>query len=154
MSVKRMLSIAGVSSILLLGGCADKDEPIENDEATIGLEDEEKGEGSTINEADGYGFTTFDLKIKKDDKKIETQYEDVKPDDAEYVNEFQEVDKEDTEALDSMHKMFLEIMIDDTTTEEEAIDSILQWYGLDDYDEFKLDVEFANDKSLHVDESK
>ena len=154
MSVKRMLSIAGVSSILLLGGCADKDEPIENDEATIGLEDEEKGEGSTINEAYCYGFTTFDLKIKKDDKKIETQYEDVKPDDAEYVNEFQEVDKEDTEALDSMHKMFLEIMIDDTTTEEEAIDSILQWYGLDDYDEFKLDVEFANDKSLHVDESK
>lgn len=154
MSVKRMLTIAGVSSILLLGGCADKDEPIENDEATIGLEDEEKDEGSTINEGDGYGFKTFDLKIKKDDKKIETEYEDVKPDDAEYVNEFQEVDKEDTEALDSMHKMFLETMIDDGTTEEEAIDSILQWYGLDDYDEFKLDVEFANDKSLHVDESK
>lgn len=154
MSLKRMLSIAGVSSILLLGGCADKDEPVENDDTTLGYEDEEKGEGSNINEGDGYGFSTFDLKIMKDDKKIVTDYEDVKPDDAEYVNEFQEVDKEDTEALDSMHKMFLDTMIDETTTEEQAIDSILQWYGLDDYDEFKLDVEFTNDESLHVDESK
>lgn len=156
MSIKRMMTIAGVSSLLLLGGCADKDndEPIENDETTIGTEEEEKGEGSTINEGDGYGFNTFDLTIKKDGKKIETEYEDVKPDDAKYVNEFEEVDKEDNEALDSMHKMFLETLIDDTTTEEEAMDSILQWYGLDDYEEFKLDIEFTNDKSLHIDESK
>lgn len=154
MSLKRMLSIAGVLSILIIGGCADKDEPVENDDTTLSHDEIEKGKGSTMNTADGYGFTDFDLKIKKDDKKIEVDYEDVKPDDAEYVNEFQEVDKEDTEALDSMHKMFLDTMIDETTTEEQAIDAILQWYGLDDYDEFKLDVDFVNDKSLTIDESK
>ena len=151
MSVMRMLSIAGVSSILLLGGCSSKDEVPDNDDA-ISIEDE--SEGSTINTGDGYGFTDFDLTIKKDDKKIETDYEDVKPDDAEYLNEFQEVDLEGNEAIDDMHKMFMEILIDSGTTEEEAIDRILQWYGLDDYDEFKLDVDFTDDKSLNIDEKK
>lgn len=151
MSLMRMLSIAGVSSILLLGGCSDKDEAPDNDDA-VSIEDE--SEGSTVNTGDGYGFTDFDLTIKKDDKKIETDYEDVKPDDAEYLNEFQEVDLEGNEAIDDMHKMFMEILIDSDTTEEEAIDRILQWYGLDDYDEFKLDVKFTDDKSMNIDEQK
>ena len=151
MSLMRMLSIAGVSSILLLGGCSSKDEAPDNDDA-VSIEDE--SEGSTVNTGDGYGFTDFDLTIKKDDKKIETDYEDVKPDDAEYVNEFQEVDLEGNEAIDDMHKMFMEILIDSGTTEDEAIDRILQWYGLDDYDEFKLDVDFTDDKSLNIDDKK
>ena len=151
MSVMRMLSIAGVSSILLLGGCSSKDEAPDND-AAVSIEGED--EGSTMNTGDGYGFTDFDLTIKKGDKKIETDYEDVKPDDAEYLNEFQEVDLEGNEAIDDMHKMFMEILIDSGTTKEEAIDRILQWYGLDGYDEFKLDVEFADDKTLHIDEKK
>lgn len=151
MSVMRILSIAGVSSILLLGGCGSKDEAPDND-AAVSIEGED--EGSTMNTGDGYGFTDFDLTIKKDDKKIETDYEDVKPGDAEYVNEFQEVDLEGNEAIDDMHKMFMEILIDSGTTKDEAIDRILQWYGLDGYDEFKLDVEFADDKTLHIDEKK
>ncbi|PIC83503.1 hypothetical protein CSV71_16425 [Sporosarcina sp. P21c] len=151
MSVMRMLSIVGVSSILLLGGCASKDEAPNNDDA-VSIENE--GEGSTINTGDGYGFTDFDLTIKKDNKKIETDYEDVKPGDAEYVNEFQEVNLEGNEAIDDMHKMFMEILIDSGTTKEEAIDRILQWYGLDTYDEFELDVQFTDDKSLHIDEKK
>ncbi|PIC98068.1 YusW family protein [Sporosarcina sp. P29] len=151
MSVMRILSIAGVSSILLLGGCGSKDKAPDND-AAVSIEDE--GEGSTMNTGDGYGFTDFDLTIKKDGKKIETDYEDVKPDDAEYLNEFQEVDLEGNEAIDDMHKMFMEILIDSGTTKDEAIDRILQWYGLDGYDEFKLDVEFADDKTLHIDEKK
>ena len=151
MSVMRILSIAGVSSILLLGGCGSKDKAPDND-AAVSIEDE--GEGSTMNTGDGYGFTDFDLTIKKDGKKIETDYEDVKPDDAEYLNEFQEVDLEGNEAIDDMHKMFMEILIDSGTTKDEAIDRILQWYGLDGYDEFKLDVEFADDKTLRIDEKK
>ncbi|WP_158233662.1 MULTISPECIES: YusW family protein [unclassified Sporosarcina] len=147
-----MISIVGFSSILILGGCSSKDEAPDNDDPALGYEDEDKG--STMNTGDGYGFTDFDLTIKKDDKKIETDYEDVKPSDAEYVNEFQEVDLEGNEAIDDMHKMFMEILIDSETTEEEAIDRILQWYGLDDYDEFKLDVEFTDDKSLHIDNKK
>ncbi|PIC57720.1 hypothetical protein CSV80_07195 [Sporosarcina sp. P12(2017)] len=151
MSLIRILSIAGVSSILLLGGCSSKDKAPDND-AAVSIEGED--EGSTMNTGDGYGFTDFDLTIKKDDKKIETDYEDVKPGDAEYVNEFQEVNLEGNEAIDDMHKMFMEILIDSGTTKEEAIDRILQWYGLDGYDEFKLDVEFADDKTLHIDEKK
>ncbi|AXI01043.1 hypothetical protein DV702_15745 [Sporosarcina sp. PTS2304] len=151
MSFYKMLSIIGVSSLLVIGGCSQKEDPPDNNEAT-GIQDEQ--DGSTINTGDGYGFTDFDLTIKKDGKKIEVDYEDVKPDDAEYVNEFQEVDKKGNEAIDSMHPMFLEVLLDSDTTQEQAIDKILQWYGLDDYDEFDLDVIFTDDQTLTIDEKK
>lgn len=152
MSFFRALSIAGVSAVLLLGGCSDKEEPADNSDPAIPYTDET--DGSTINTGDAYGFTDFDLTIVKDGKKIETDYEGVKPSDAEYVNEFQEVKKEGNDAIDSMHPMFMEILIDSSTTKEEVINRILKWYGLDDYDEFELDVKFTDDKTLQIDETK
>ncbi|WP_301107229.1 YusW family protein [Sporosarcina sp.] len=152
MSIKRTLSIVGFSSMLILGGCSSKEKAPDNDNPTIGYEDEDKG--SSMNTGDGYGFTDFDLTIKKDGKKIETDYEDVKPSDAEYVNEFQDVTEEGNEAIDSMHKMFMEILLDSDTSKEEAIDKILQWYGLDDYDEFELEVKYTDDKTLNINEKK
>lgn len=152
MSFYKMLSIVGASSLLLIGGCSDTSDPPNNNDPVIGYEDDNKG--STINTGDGYGFTDFELTIKKDGKKIEVDYEDVKPSDAEYVNEFQGVDKEENEAIDSIHPMFMEVLLDSSTTQEQAIDKILQWYGLDDYDAFNLDVKFTDDKTLTIDEKK
>ena len=152
MSFLRMVSIVGFSSVLILGGCSSKKEASNNDDPIIGYEDEDKG--SSINTGDGYGFTDFDLSIKKDGKKIEVDYEDVKPSDAEYINEFQEVNKEGNDAIDSMHKMFMEVLLDSDTTKEEAIERILKWYGLDDYDEFELDVKYTDNKSLDIEEKK
>ncbi|PIC64758.1 hypothetical protein CSV79_05195 [Sporosarcina sp. P13] len=153
MSFYKMLSIIGIASLLVVGGCSKKEDPPDNNTA-IGFEDEEKGKGSTINTGDGYGFTDFDLTIKKDNKKIEVDYEGVKPGDAEYLNEFQEVNQKGNEAIDSMHPMFIEILLDSDTTQEQAIDKILQWYGLDDYDEFDLDVTFSDNTTLDIDEKK
>lgn len=152
MSAKRTLSIIGFSSMLILGGCSSKKEAPDNNNPSLGYESEDTG--STVNTGDGYGFTDFDLTIKKDGKKIETDYEDVKPSDAEYVNEFQDVNQEGNEAINSMHKMFMELLLDSDTTEKMAIEKILQWYGLDDYDEFELEVKYTDAKTLKIDKKK
>ncbi|WP_153730292.1 YusW family protein [Sporosarcina obsidiansis] len=152
MSLLRLVSVVGFSSILVLSGCSSKEKPPNNDEPALGYEDEDKG--SSINTGNGYGFTDFDLSIKKDGKKIEADYEDVKPSDTEYVNEFQNVNLEGNEAMDDLHKMFMEILLDSDTSKEEAIDKILKWYGLDDYDEFELEVKYTDDKTLTIDEKK
>lgn len=152
MSFMRLLSVVGVSSILVLGGCSSKEDPPDNDDPGLGYQDED--EGSSINTGDGYGFTDFDLEIVKDGKKIKADYEDVKPSDTEYVNEFQDVNKEGNDAVDALHPMFMEVLLDSDTSKDEAIDKILQYYGLDDYDEFDLDVKYTDDKTLDIDETK
>jgi len=50
--------------------------------------------------------------------------------------------------------MFIQIRITKDTPQQEVIDNILQWYGLDTYSKFDLEVDFDDGTLLNIEDMK
>lgn len=159
MDILRKLNIVTtlvITGALLMSGCGNFGKNADNpnrEEAIIINEDEKVG--GSIETGNGYGFTSFDLEIDVDGKDaIDADYDVAEKADADYENKLQNVKLKDNKAMDELHKMFLEIRITKDTPQQEVIDKILQWYGLDTYSKFDLDVNFDDGTLLDIEDLK
>jgi YusW-like protein len=145
-----------ITGALLMSGCGNLGENADkpNREEAVIINEREKAGGS-INTGNGYGFTSFDLEIDVDGKDaIDVDYEVTENADADYENKLQNVKLKDNKAMDEIHKMFIEIRIQKDTPQQEVMDRILQWFGLDTYSKFDLDVDFDDGTLLDIEDLK
>ena len=145
-----------ITGALLLGACGNfgknADKPNRED-ADIILESEK--EGGSIETGSGYGFSSFDLDIDVDGKDaIEADFEVKKRAEADFENKLENVKLKDQKAMDELNLFFKEIRITKDTPKQEVIDKILQWFQLDTYSKFDLEVEFDDGTLLDIEEVK
>jgi hypothetical protein len=155
----KKLNVAGailITSALMLGACGNfgknANKP-NREEAAITLEREK--EGGSLQTGDGYGFTIFDLEIDVEGKDaIDAEYDVTKKADAGYENKLTNVKLKDNKAMDELNKLFIEIKITKDTPQQEVIDKILKWYGLETYSKFNLEVDFDDGTLLNFEDVK
>ena len=159
MSILRKLNAVGtivITGALLMGGCGNSGENADKpnrEEAVITNENEK--EGGSLETGDGYGFTSFDLEIDVDGKDaIDADYGVTKKADADYENKLKNIKLKDNKAMDELNKMFIEIRITKDTPKQEVIDNIIQWFGLDTYSKFDLEVDFDDGTLLDIEDIK
>jgi hypothetical protein len=143
-------------AMLILGACGNAsknaDDPTRED-ATIIYEDEK--EGGTLNTGDGYGFNNFDLEIEVDGHDaIEAEYEVGKSIEAKYVNRLASLNLKDQEAFDKLDEFFTKIMLTHDMSNQDVIDKIMEWFGLDTYTKFDLEVNFDDGTNLDIEDRK
>ena len=141
---------------LLLGACGNlgknADEP-NRDEATLIHEDEK--EGGSLDTGDGYGFDKFDLEIDVDGQDtVEANYEMERDLEAEYKNKLAGLDLKEDEAMVKLDEMFIDIMFTKDTSQEQAIEKLMTWFGLDTYTKFDLEVHFDDGTKLDFEDKK
>ena len=145
-----------LTSALVVGGCGNfgknADKPNRED-ASIIHEDEK--EGGSMETGDGYGFNSFDLEIEVDGKDaIDADYEITKNAEGEYENKLTNEKFKNEEAMNALDKLFVAILLTKDTPQQEAIDKILEYYKLDNYSKFELDVKFDDGTNLLINEVK
>lgn len=150
------IGILLLGGVLLLSGCGnaknDSDKAANND-VVINKEAEN---GGSIERGQGYGFTQFDLSIDVDGQDaVEAEY-DVENEqvEADYENTLKKVRLEDKEAIDELHLLFMDIRLTSDTTQEEAIERILEWLEIDSYTKFELEVDFDDKTRLDFEDRK
>jgi hypothetical protein len=153
----KLFKIAGtvaLTSVLLLSGCGNfgknADKPKREDADII---HEHEKEGGSLETGDGYGFSSFDLEIGVDGKDvIDADYDVNETADADYENKLKNIKLKDNEAMDQLNKLFMDILITKDTPQQEVIDKILDWYQLDSYSKFKLEVDFDDGTKLNIED--
>lgn len=152
----QLVGVVALIGALVLGGCGNSgnnaDKP-NRENATI-IHENEKAGGSLETGA-GYGFTSFDLDIEVDGKDaIEADYEIDQKLDAGYENNLTNVRLKDNKAMDELDKLFMQILITKDTPQQEVIDKIMKWYGLESYSKFDLEVDFDDGTILNIEDIK
>lgn len=145
-----------LTGALILGGCGNfgKNADKPNRENADIIHENEKAGGS-LETGGGYGFTSFDLEIDVDGKDaIDADYEVSKKLDADYENKLTNIKLKDNDAMKELDKFFMHILITKDTSQQEVIDKILEWYGLDSYTKFDLEVDFDDGTRLTIEDMK
>ncbi len=145
-----------LTSALLIGGCGNTNKNADapnREDATI-TQDKDK-EGGTLQTGDGYGFNLFDLEIDVEGKDVvDVEYEIKKNVEAEYENTLKNEKFKDVEAMNSLDKLFVAILLTKDTTQEQAIEKILEYYQLEGYSKFDLKVKFDDGTILDFEDKK
>ncbi|MBO0586819.1 YusW family protein [Sporosarcina sp. E16_8] len=155
----RKLNMAGtivITGALLMSGCGNfgKNADKPNREDAVIINEAEKAGGS-IETGNGFGFTSFDLEIDVDGKDaIDADYDVAEKANADYENKLTNVKLKDNKAMDELNKMFIEIRITKDTPQQEVIDKVLQWFGLETYSKFDLEVDFDDGTLLDIEDLK
>jgi hypothetical protein len=143
-----------LTAALILSGCGNfgknADKPNRED-ATIIHEDEKAG--GSLETGGGYGFTSFDLDIEVDNMDaIETDYEAGKQLVADYNNRITNVNLNGSAAMEELDKFFMHILITKDTAQQEVIDKIVEWYQLENYSKFDLEIDFDDGTRLDIED--
>ncbi|CAM3138925.1 YusW family protein [Filibacter tadaridae] len=149
-------AIIALSSALLMGGCGNfgKNANEDNREDADIIHENEK-EGGSLETGDGYGFDQFDLEIDVDgNDAIDTEYDVTKKAEGEYENKLTNTKLKDNEAMDELDKLFMDILITKDTPEDEVVEKVLQYYGLETYTKFDLEVNFDDGTNLDIERVK
>lgn len=141
---------------LFLGACGNASEDADNpnrEDADIMYENEK--EGGTLETGDGYGFNKFDLDIEVDGKDtIDVEYEVAKNHEAKYVNKLAGINLEGAEAFNKVDDMFMKILLESKTSQQDVIDGIMEWFGLDTYTKFDLEIDYDDGTKLDIEDNK
>lgn len=148
----KLTTTVTLTGALLLSGCGNfgknADEPNREDADIIHKHEKE---GGSLETGDGYGFSTFDLEIDVDGKDaIDVDYDVTERADADYDNKLKNIKLQGNEAMDQLHKLFMDILITKDTPQQEVIDKIMDWYQLDTYSKFDLEVNFDDGTKLNI----
>lgn len=143
-------------AVLVLGACGNAsknaDDPRRED-ATIIYEDDK--EGGTMNTGDGYGFNKFDLEIEVDGKDaIDVEYEVAKNHEAKYVNKLAGLNLKDQEAFNKLDPFFVKFTTKKSMDEKDVKDNIMEWFGLDTYTKFDLEIDFDDGTKMDIEDQK
>lgn len=147
-------------AVLILGACGNSnkdvgkgpDEPLQKNN-TLTIKDDV--EGGTMNSGESFGFDKFDLEIEVDGQEVvDAQYLLDRTPSATYENKLAGLNLEGKEAFQKLNDLFMDIMLTKDTSEKDAIDKIMKWFGLDTYTKFDLEVNFSDGSKLDIDERK
>lgn len=143
-------------AMLVLGACGNfgknADKP-DREDATMVYEREK--EGGSLETGNGYGFDKFELEIEVDNQDvIEAKYEMDRNLEAKYRNKLASLDLKDDEAMVKLDEMFLDVLFTKDTSQKEAIDKLTQWFGVDTYTDFDLEVHFDDGTMLDFEDKK
>ena len=141
---------------LILGACGNASKNADNpnrEDADIMYKDEKAG--GTLETGDGYGFNNFDLDIEVDGQDaIDVEYEMSKNPEAKYVNKLAGINLEGTEAFNKVDDMFMKILLESKTSQQDVIDGIMEWFGLDTYTKFDLEIDYDDGTKLDIEDTK
>lgn len=128
-----LLGSAIMSSFLLLGACGDKEEVSD-------APDKDTAQSE-------FGFQSFDLDVDTADQKdaIDASFDiDVSETEAEYVNQFESKNLSGNDAYTELEPIFKEIGLTKDMSKEEVIEKVTKAFGVDEYKEFELEIEFSD----------
>ena len=132
-----------MSSFLILGACGDKEEVSE-------APDKDTAQSE-------FGFQSFDLDIDTADQHdaIEASFDiDISETEAEYVNQLESKNLSGNDAYVELEPIFKEIGLTKDMSEEEVIEKVTQAFGVEEYTEFELEVEFSDGDNQEFNDSK
>ncbi|MFJ7826108.1 YusW family protein [Psychrobacillus sp. NPDC096623] len=138
-----LLGSAIMSSFLLLAACGDKEEVTDAPD-----------KDTTQSE---FGFQSFDLDIDTADQKdaIEASFDiDVSDTEAEYVNQLESKNLSGNEAYAELEPIFKELSLTKDMSKEEVIEKVSKAFGVDEYTEFELEIEFADGDTQEFNDKK
>lgn len=144
------------ASVLFVSGCGNtgKDANKDNREEADIVTNESK-EGGDRDTGDAYGFNKFELEIDVDNQDaIDAEYKVEKNFDPEYQNTLTNIDLEGAKAMDELDKMFIALNFQHEMSGEEAREKILEYFQIDLYSKFKLDVEFDDGTKLEFEDKQ
>ncbi|GEM_PF-5757193 len=156
--VKKLMTMGTVlfAGMLVAGGCGNASKEADNDnrdEADIITTDEK--EGGDRDTGDAYGFNDFNLEIDTNgEDAVDAEYKVEKDFEPEYENKQTNLDLKGQKAMDELDKMFIATNLESNMSGEEARDKILEYFQLDEYSKFKLDVKFDDGKTLNYKDEK
>jgi len=145
MKIKKysILGSVVISSVLLLGACGDKEEVSD-------APDKDAAQSE-------FGFQSFDLDVDTADQKdaIDASFDiDVSETEAEYVNQLESKNLSGNEAYEELEPIFKEMGLTKDMAKEEVIEKVNQAFGVEDYTEFELELEFADGDSQEFNDKK
>lgn len=144
------------ASVLFVSGCGNvsKDANKDNREEADIVTKEQK-EGGDVDTGDGFGFTKFELEIDVDNKDaVDAEYEVEKDFEPEFQNKLTDIDLKDEDAMAELDKMFSTINLQHDMSGEQAREKILEYFQIDTYSKFKLDVEFDDGTKLDFEDTQ
>lgn len=156
--VKKLMTMGSVlfAGILVAGGCGNASKEANNDnreEADI-ITTKEK-EGGNQDTGDGFGFNDFDLEIDVNgEDAVDAEYKVEKNFEPEFENKQTNLDLKGKEAMNELDKLFSTTTLQSDMSGEEARDKILEYFQIDDYSKFKLEVKFDDGKTLNYKDEK
>ena len=132
-----------MSSFLILGACGDKEEVSE-------APDKDTAQSE-------FGFQAFELEIDTADQQdaIEASFDiDISETEAEYVNQLESKNLSGNDAYVELEPIFKEIGLTKDMSKEEVIEKVTQAFGVEEYTEFELEVEFSDGDNQEFNDSK
>lgn len=122
-----------LSTAFMLGACGDK---------------EQVSDAPDSSEAQSeFGFQAFDLDIDTADQQdaIDASFDiDVSETEAEYENKLENKKLTGDEAYAELEPIFKELALTKDMSKEEVIEKVTGAFGVEDYTEFELELEFAD----------
>ncbi|WP_342542293.1 YusW family protein [Paenisporosarcina sp. FSL H8-0542] len=122
-----------LTTALLLSACGEKEE-VKN--------------GPTGEQAESeFGFRSFDLNIDTADQKdaIDVSFDvDVSETEAEYLNKLESLNLSGDKAYKKLEPLFKELALTKDMSKEEVIEKVAKAFGVEEYKEFDLEVEFSD----------
>lgn len=122
-----------LTTALLLSACGEK---------------EEVKDGPTGDQAESeFGFRSFDLDIDTADQKdaIDVSFDvDVSETEAEYLNKLESLNLSGDKAYKKLEPLFKELALTKDMSKEEVIEKVAKAFGVEEYKEFDLEVEFSD----------
>ncbi|QUG40315.1 YusW family protein [Psychrobacillus sp. INOP01] len=128
-----LLSSAIISSALLLGACGDKEEVTKTPDKDTAQSE--------------FGFQSFELDIDTADQKdaIDASFDiDISETEAEYVNQLESINLTGDDAYAELEPIFKDLALTKDMSKEEVIEKVTQAFGVEEYTEFELEVEFSD----------
>lgn len=130
---KKIVGSILLSSAFMLGACGDKEQVKEAPDSS-----EAQSE---------FGFQAFDLDIDTADQQdaIDASFDiDVSETEAEYENKLENKKLNGDEAYAELEPIFKELALTKDMSKEEVIEKVTGAFGVEDYTEFELELEFAD----------
>lgn len=145
-----------LAAVLVLGACGNSSKNADDnqrEDATIIYENEK--EGGTMNTGSGYGFNKFDLEIDVDGKDvIDVEYEVAKNHRAKYVNKLTGLNLKAQEAFNELDPLFVKFATKKSLSEKDVKENIMEWFGLDTYTKFDLEIDFDDGTKMDIEDHK
>ncbi|MEI4769115.1 YusW family protein [Psychrobacillus sp. FJAT-51614] len=132
-----------LSMALLLGACGENEE-MENAPDADTAQSE-------------FGFQAFDLDIDTAEHKdaIDASFDiDVSETEAEYENKLESKKLAGDEAYEALKPIFKDLALTKDMNKEETIEKVSKAFGVEDYTEFELEIEFSDGDTQEFSDSK
>lgn len=138
-----LLSGAIISSVLLLGACGDKEEVKE-------APDKETAQSE-------FGFQSFELDIDTAEQNdaIDASFDiDISETEAEYVNQLESINLTGDDAYAELEPIFKDLALTKDMSKEEVIEKVSKAFGVEEYTEFELEIEFSDGDNQEFNDKK